>query len=177
MVSTRIVIALGTFLILLGFGSGWIAFSSFPRGYTYFDIATQIGSTYGPCNCPPAADSVEGEFLLAFLPMVASPGPLMAAMVLYPLGFVLAAVSVFRWKVMWLAGALSVIAGVLWFAGVSSSQAAIVEKLEAWSGAGGGGNAYSVWVQLGAYFALAGGGVLLLGFVLSKMDKLDWPIE
>ncbi len=171
------VIALGTFLILLGFGSGWIAFSSFPSGYTYFDIATQIGSTYGPCNCPPAADSVEGEFLLVLLPMVASPGFLMAAMALYPLAFVLAAVSIFRWKTMWLAGALSVTSGVLWFAGVSSNQAAIIENLEAWSGAGGGSSAYSVWVQLGVYFALAGGVVLLLGFLLSKMDRLDWPID
>lgn len=175
MVSTRVMIALGTFIILLGFGSGWIAFSSSPSGYTYFDIATGLGSSYGPCNCPPTSDTIQGEFLLLLLPIVASPGPLIASMIAYPAAFVLAAYSFFRWKVMWAAGALSVFSGALWFTGVYLDQASIVGGLESWSGSGGG--AYSVYVQLGAYFALAGGAVLLLGYVLSKTDKLDWPID
>ncbi len=177
MVSTRIVIIFGTFLLLLGFGSGWVAFSAFPGGYTYFDLATWLGSTYGPCNCPPGSDTIEGVFLLVFIPLMASPGPMMAAMVLYPIGFVVAGVSIFRWKMMWLGGFLSILAGILWFIGVYLSQGTIVEKLEAWSGGGGSSATYTVWVQLGAYFALAGGLVLLLGYLLSRMDRLDWPID
>jgi hypothetical protein len=162
-------------LILLGFGSGWIGFSSYPTGYTYFDLATSIGSAYGPCSCPPTAETAQGEFLLLFIPKLVSPGPLMATMLLYPLSFALAGFSLFRWKWMWVAGILSVLSGLLWFLGVDLSQASIVEGLAAWSHSGTGGGGYSAWVQLGAYFALAGGVILLLGYALSRMDKLEWP--
>ncbi len=174
MVSTWVVIALGTFLIVLGFGSGWIGFSGDPRAYTAFDVGWTIGSAYGPCSCPPTNDTVQGEFLLLLLPALLSPGPFLATMILYPASFVLAAVSFFRWKVMWVAGLLSTLSGLLWIVGVYLSQSSIVAGLEAWSGPGGGGT-FTVWAQIGAYFAVAGGAVLLAGYALSRADKLDWP--
>jgi len=179
MVSTRVVIAASTFLLFLAFGSGWLAFESDNAqfGYTSFAIATTLGSTYGPCACPPSNTSIDGWFWHVIAPLLVAPGELSFAMIAFPTGFVLAAVSLFKWKLMVVAGALSLLSGIFWIVGLNIVQSQVVSSLNSWHGYLGRSVSSAVWAQTGPYFSIVGGVILLAGYVLSRMDILEWPID
>lgn len=179
MVSTRLVIAASTFLLLLAFGSEWLAFESDNAhfGYTTFDIATTLGSTYGPCACPLSNSAIDGWFWHVMAPLLIAPGVLLFAMITFPIGFVLSAVSLFKWKLMVVAGALSLLSGVLWITGLSFVQSQVVYGLNTWHGYLGRNVSSAVWAQPGAYIAIVGGVILLAGYALSRMEMLEMPID
>jgi len=179
MVSTRIVIGLAAFLLFLALGSGWLAFESSDSqyGYTTFDIGSAMGSVYGPCGCPPSNSSIDGRFWQVMVPLLVAPGALSFAFVAFPTALILAVVSLFRWKLMVVAGALSLLSGILWIVGVFIVQAQVVHGLDTWFGYGGRSVSSSVWAQAGAYIAIVSGVVLLAGYALSRMEILDSPID
>ena len=101
----------------------------------------------------------------------------MFAFVAFPVGFVLAFVSLFKWRLMVVAGALSVLSGVSWIGGVNIVQSQVVRGLDTWYGYGGKGVSSAVWAQVGPYIALIAGAVLLAGYALSEMEMLESPID
>ncbi len=166
------VIAIAAFILFTGLGAGWVSSSSAggplfsPAGdHTYMDLIQTIGSTYGLCQCPPSADSLDGKFMLALLPDLVAPGPLAASLVLFPAGVVLGVVSIFRWKLMWMAGVIAIASGLLWFAGYFLVAGQLSQQFPGMS------------VGFGPYQSGVGGAILVVGYVLSKKDKLDWPID
>ncbi len=179
MVSTRIVIAVSAFILFLAFGSEWLAFGSggVQSGYSVLGISSTLGSIYGPCNCPPSNSSVDGWFWHVMAPLLVAPGALSLAMVAFPTGFVLAAVSLFRWKLMVVAGALSLLSGIFWIVGINIVQSQVVHGLNTWYGYAGRSVSSAVWPQAGPYIAIVGGVMLLAGYALSRMDILEWPID
>ncbi|HLQ06348.1 MAG TPA: hypothetical protein VK126_01170 [Nitrososphaerales archaeon] len=179
MVSTRVVIAVSAFVLLLAFGSEWLAFSSNSArfSYTTFDIGTTLGELYGPCACPPSNPSIDGWFWHVMAPLLVAPGPLYFAIISFPVGFVLAVVSLFRWKLMVVAGALSILSGVFWIVGLNIAQTQVVRGLSTWFGYQGVSVSSAVWAQAGPYIAVFGGVILLSGYVLSRMDILEWPVD
>src|SRR5713226_2046981 len=124
MVSARVVIAVSAFMLLLAFGSEWFAFSSDVSlfVYTTFDMGTTLGEVYGPCACPPSSSSIDGWFWHVTAPLLVAPGPLSFAIVSFPIGFALAVVSLFKWKLMVVAGALSLLSGISWIGGLSIAR-------------------------------------------------------
>ncbi|HEV2225924.1 MAG TPA: hypothetical protein VGR56_03865 [Nitrososphaerales archaeon] len=179
MVSTRVVIAASTFLLFLAFGSEWLAFKSDNAqfGYTTFAIANTLGSTYGPCACPPSNSSIDGWFWYLIAPILVAPGALLLAMIAFPIGFILSAVSLFKWKLMVVAGAISLPSGILWIIGLNLVQSQVNQGLNSWHGYLGRSVSSAVWAQSGPYIAVVGGVILLAGYVLSRMEILEMPID
>ena len=170
---------MSAFILLLALGSEWLAFSSDSArfGYTTFDIGTTLGEVYGPCACPPSNSSIDGWFWLVMAPLLVAPGLLSFAIVSFPVGFALAIVSLFRWKLMVVSGALSLLSGISWIGGLILAQSEVAHGLSTWYGYRSGGVSSAVWAQAGPYIAVFGGAVLLAGYALSRMDKLEWPID
>lgn len=179
MVSTRVVIIAAVFVVFLALGSDWIAFESGGDGSStgVFGIAESINYAYGPCNCPPATDTIDGQFWLLFLPNVIAPGAPSLSLVAYSAALVLGVASIFRWKLMSVAGLLALASGVLWILGVDIVQNNVAQGLDSWHGYGGRAVVSSVWSPIGPYFAAAGGLVLVVGYFLSRAEKLDYPID
>jgi hypothetical protein len=111
------------------------------------------------------------------VPLLVAPGALLLAFVAFPVGFVLAFVSLFKWRLMVVAGALSFLSGVSWIEGVNFVQSQVVRGLDTWYGYGGKGVSSAVWAQAGPYIALIAGAVLLAGYALSEMEMLESPID
>ena len=176
MVSARVVIAASAFILLLAFGSEWFAFSSNGSrfGYTTFGIGTTLGEVYGPCACLPSSSSIDGWFWHVMAPLLAAPGPVSFAIVSFPIAFALAVVSLFRWKLMAVAGALSLPSGVSWIGGFRIAQSELVNGLNSWYNYQGRSVSSAVWAQAGPYIAVFGGVILLAGYALSRVDKLEW---
>jgi hypothetical protein len=110
-------------------------------------------------------------------PLLVAPGPLSFAIVSFPVGFALAVISLFRWKLMVVAGALSLLSGISWIGGLRFAQSEVAHGLSKWYGYQGGSVSSAVWAQAGPYIAVFGGVVLLAGYALSRLDKLEWPID
>ncbi len=98
-------------------------------------------------------------------------------MVTFPIGFILAAVSLFKWKLMVVAGALSLLSGVFWIVGLKLVQSQVVQGLNSWHGYVGRNVSSAVWAQVGPYIAIVGGVTLLTGYALSRMEILEMPID
>jgi hypothetical protein len=162
-VSTRIVIALAVFIVFLGMGSGWITYGE--KAYTLFDVVGAIGSTYGPCNCPPTSNPDDGRFWQLLLPSLVAPGGFAASLLTYPLGLVLGAVSIFRWKLMVFAGLFSLASGLLWLLALNTFEASQPQVFNA------------VVPPIGPYQVAVGGIILMAGYFLSKAEMLDYPID
>ena len=171
MVSTRLVILLGFFVLFAGIGSPWVAFGSASavQSYDVVTIASTIGQMYGPCGCPPQGDIPYYQFLLLLVPATVAPGPLLATAFLYPAALVVTILSFFRWKLMLVGGLLSTLSGVAWSLGF------------VWIGGWYGGapqiTAYSPWIPVGPYFAVAAGVILVGGFMLTIKERLDSPLD
>ncbi len=99
------------------------------------------------------------------------------AMIAFPIGFVLAAVSLFKWKLMVVAGALSLLSGVFWIVGLNLAQSQVVRGLNSWQGYVGRNVSSAVWAQPGPYVAIVGGMILLAGYALSRIEILEMPID
>jgi len=99
------------------------------------------------------------------------------AIVAFPIGVALAVVSLFKWKLMVVSGALSVLSGILWIGGLNIVQSQVVHSLDTWYCYGGRSVSSSIWAQAGSFIAPAGGAVLLVGFALSEMEILESPID
>jgi hypothetical protein len=110
-------------------------------------------------------------------PLLVAPGALSFAFVASPIGLVLAVVSLFRWKLMVVAGTLSLLSGILWIVGIFIVQAQVVHGLDTWFGYGGRTTSSEVWAQAGPYIAVVGGVILLAGYALSRMEILESPID
>jgi hypothetical protein len=145
--------------------------------YTPDGIGNAIGSVYGACNCPPSNTFIDGEFWQLMIPLLVAPGALSFGMVAFPIGFVLAAASLFRWKLMVVAGALSLLSGVVWILGIFLVQPEVVHGLDTWYGYAGGSVTSSVWAPIGPYMAVVGGTILLLGYALSRREILEYPLD
>lgn len=179
MVSTRVVIGVSAFILFLAFGSEWLAFDSGGNhsGYTTLEIGSAVGSVYGACDCPPSNSSIEGQFWLVMIPFIVSPGAFSLAAVVFPVGFVMAVISLFRWKLMAIAGLLAFVGGLAWIWGVILDQARIVHGLNTWWGYGGRTVSSTVWAPIGPYLAIVGGAILMLGYLLSRREVLEYPID
>jgi hypothetical protein len=110
-------------------------------------------------------------------PLLVAPGALLFAMISLPVGFLLAVVSLFNWKLMVWGGGMSILSGMFWLEGLNIVQPQVVRGLNAWYGYHGGTITSTVWAQAGPYVAVVGGVILLAGYALSKMEKLEYPID
>ncbi|MDA4119626.1 MAG: hypothetical protein OK436_03465 [Thaumarchaeota archaeon] len=81
----------------------------------------------------------------------------------------------FKWKLMLVAGALSLLSGTFWIIGLNLVQSQVVQGLNSWYGYLGRNVSSAIWAQAGPYIAIVGGVTLLSGYALSRMDILEWP--
>jgi hypothetical protein len=110
-------------------------------------------------------------------PLLVVPGPLSFAIISFPVGYVLAVVSLFRWKLMVVAGAVSLLSGISWIGGLKILQSQMVNGLSTWYGYQGRSVSSAVRAQAGPYITVFGGVILLAGYALNRMDVLEWPID
>jgi len=62
----------------------------------------------------------------------------------------------------------------MWIAGVWLAEPGAVAQLDTWYGSS---VPWYFGPGIGTYMTMAGSLVLILGYKLSRMDKLDWPID
>jgi hypothetical protein len=176
-VSTRVVVSIGAFVVFLGIGSTWIAFTQAPEGFNLLGLLSAVGSFYGPCACPPDNTTIQGQFLLLFVPKLVALGPLVLSILIFPIGLVLGFMAIFRWRLAMWAGGASVATAALWIWGTYDISGYLSQGLGRWPGYRGKTVTSSVWPQLGPFQVAAGGAILLAAYFLSRVDKLGWPID
>jgi hypothetical protein len=108
-------------------------------------------------------------------------GPLMIlAYLLSTACLVACVVAVFRWRYMLVAGTLGLAGGSLWTIGIYTIPSSVADQLCSWSGYAGRlvSCASPVeWPGPGPYFMILAGAILLAGYVLSRRDILEVPVD
>ena len=157
MVSTRVVVSLGTFVVFLALGMGWLQSTADPTVvFTSFGIFAVVGSAVGSCHCPPTNDTSSGSIMVALLPYLVPPGSLSPGIILLPIAFLVCLASFFRLKLALLGGLLCVGDGVLWLVATT-----LIPK------------AVGITFSFGPFTAILGGGILLGSYILDKFERLD----
>ena len=158
MVSTRVVVTLGTFVVFLSLGMGWLQSTADPTlVLTTSGIFEVVGSAVGTCHCPPTNDTFSGSVMVALLPYLVPPGSLSPGIILLPIAFLVSLASFFRLKLALLGGLLCVADGVLWLVATS-----LIPK------------AVGITFSLGPFTVIIGGAILLGSYVLDKFERLDF---
>lgn len=174
MVSTRVVIAVGLAALYLSIGTNWLYFSAAGYGVNYADISGNL-ETYAAHGMVFDNTTVDGEIWVTFVPQMASSAALVGSVIAFAVSAVVGVGALFRWKLMSLAGLLAIVSSILWIVGVNAVSANVNAVLNAWLVYTGESAGSSISSQIGPYLAALGGIVLLVGYVLSKMEKLDYP--
>jgi hypothetical protein len=180
MVSTRVVIAAGVAALYFSIGAGWLGVTTTQSTYSYNALTiTGHVSPYLTTGLFPSNSSEDGQIWDVLLPLLVSSAPLLSAGVFFLVAVVLSVVSFFRWKLMVVAGALGILSGGLWIWGIgmigeraSSGLTALCQFQ-----CNAARSSAEFYPQVGAYLAIFGGLVLVMGFVLSRLDRLDYPLD
>jgi len=180
MVSTRVVIALGVAALYFSIGAGWLGVTTTQSTYSYnaITITGQL-SPYLTTGSPPSNSTEDGQIWDALLPLFVSNIPLLSAGAFFLVADVLSVVSFFRWKLMVVAGFLAILSGGLWILGIGmigeSASSRITALCQIQCNAAR--SSAEIYPQVGAYLAIFGGLILVLGFVLSRLERLDYPLD
>ena len=180
MVSTRVAIALGVAALYFSIGAGWLGVTTTQSTYSY-NAMTITGhvSPYLTTGLFPSNSTEDGQIWDALLPLFVSNVPLLSAGVSFLVADVLSVVSLFRWKLMVVAGVLAILSGGLWIWAIgiigesAGSKIAALCQLQC----NAASSSAEIYTQVGAYLAIFGGLILVLGFVLSRLERLDYPLD
>jgi hypothetical protein len=174
--STRIVAIIGIAILYVSAGANWMYFSSAGYGVNYLDV---IGNAENYVYHGNVFDNstIDGETWVAFLPQLTESGVLIGSILMFAASAVLGLVAIFRWRFMPLAGAFAILSGALWVWGIDLVSAKVNSVLNAFLVYTGQSADSSLYPQVGPYIAAAGGVVLLVGFFLGRVEKLDHPLD
>jgi hypothetical protein len=179
-VSTRVVILIGVALFYFSIGAGWLGVATGQSVSSYNGLAvTGRVSPYFTTGLVPSNSSEDGQLWIVLLPLFASSVPILLVGPFFLIAAVVSVISFFRWKLMLVAGILGILSGSLWIWGIdliSQTANSQIEKL-CQINCNAVSSSISVYPQVGTYVAVFGGLVLVLGFVLSRFEKLDYPID
>lgn len=176
MVSTRVVIIIGLAFLYLSFGANWLYLSAAGSGLNVSDLWGYVGP-YVFHGFRPDNSTIDGEIWVVILPPLVSNGALLAAETLYPISLLLGVAALIRWKLMLYAGLLALLTAGLWVWGISLVSANVNSQLNAWLVYHGETGTSSIYPQIGPYLIAFGGIILVAGYVLSKAEKLDYPLD
>jgi hypothetical protein len=176
MISTRVAIIIGLVILYLSAGTNWVYFSAAGYGVNYLDISGNL-QTYASHGMVFDNTTIDGEIWVALLPQLASSAALVGSVIVFAVSAVLGAVSLFRWKLMSLTGLFAIMSGVLWIWGIDIISPNVNSVLHAWLVYTGEPVSSSMYPQIGLYLTALGGFVMLVGYVLSRMEKLDYPLD
>ena len=180
MVSTRVVIAAGVVFLYFSIGAGWIGVTTTQSTYSYNALTiTGHVSPYLTTGLVPSNSTEDGQIWDVLVPIFASNIPLLAAGGFFLVALVLSVVSFFRWKLMLVAGILAILSGCLWLWEIDSISLDASSKIGNLCQIGCNGSRLSseIYPQPGVYLAIFGGLILVIGFVLSRFEKLDYPLD
>ena len=180
MVSTRVVIALGVAALYFSIGAGWLGVTTTQSSYSY-NAMTITGhvSPYLTTGLFPSNSTEEGQIWDVLIPLFVSSVPLLSAGTSFLVAAVLSVVSFFRWKLMVVAGVLAILSGGLWIWGIGMIGESASSKITALCQfqCNAARASAEIYPQLGAYMAILGGIILVLGFVLSRLERLEFPLD
>lgn len=178
MVSTRVVILIGVALFYFSIGAGWLGVATGQSVFSYNALGvTGRVSPYLTTGLVPSNSSEDGQVWIILLPLFVSSVPILLAGVFFLVALVLSVVSFFRWRLMLVAGIFGILSGSLWIWGIDLISQTAISQIEKACQINCNAVSFSVYPQVGAYLAIFGGSVLILGFVLSKFEKLDYPLD
>lgn len=176
MVSARVVILIGLVFLYLSFGVNWVYFSATGYGVNYSDVVGYLGP-YVSHGYLPDNSTIDGEIWVVLVPQLVSNGALLASVIVFPASAILGVVALFRWKLMVYSGLLALLCGGLWVWGIDLVSARVNSQLDAWLVYAGEAADSSVGSQVGPYIFAFGGLVLVAGYLLSRAEKLDHPLD
>jgi hypothetical protein len=179
-VSTRVVIALGVAALYFSIGAGWLGVTTTQSTYSYnaMTITGQV-SPYLTTGLFPSNSTEDGQIWDALLPLFVSSVPLLSAGEFFLVSAVLSVISFFRWKLMVVAGVLAIFSGGLWIWGIGTIDESASSRITALCQVqcNAARSSADVYPQVGAYLAIFGGLILVLGFVLSRLERLEYPLD
>ena len=180
MVDTRIPIVAGIFIVVLSLGAFWLSIGG-PQGagYNAFDMAGMVGGYIGgqQVNPPSYTQQDYNAYVQAVLPpLIVGNWELDVAMIALTAGMILSFASFAKWTLSRVAGILELAGALLWFSGVSAIGQEASARLAEWAGSGGS-TQVSVNADWGTYIAAAGGVFLLADYFLTRIGKLDAPVD
>lgn len=193
MVSTWIVATIGIGFALFAFITPWaqvVDSNGFVEAtFSPPDLASAVGDTYGPCGCPPTSSlpqnasqgepmgATGGVALGAIVPALVSPTFLAAGAWVFPCAFLLAFLSIFRWKLMVVSGLLFLASGALWVAGMAVEASHVNSAIAQWTGQAQGYVPPTIGTSFGMYLALLSGVTLTAGYFLAGRDVVERPLD
>jgi hypothetical protein len=177
-VSTRVVIAIGVAIFYFSIGAGWLGVVTNQSVFSYnaFEVTGHV-SPYLTTGLVPSNSTEDGQVWTILLPLFVSNVPILLAGAFFLAAAVFSVISFFRWKLMLLAGILGTLSGVLWVWGIGEIVQAAGSQIDKLCQLNCRAMSFSIFPQVGAYLAVFGGSVLILGFVLSKFEKLEYPLD
>ena len=147
------------------------------------DLASAVGETYGPCGCPPWATLAQNSSLVgmpydadqlvaleALVPALVSPTLLAAGAWTFPFAFLLAFLSLLRWRIMIFSGLIFIASGALWIVGMAAEANHVNSMLAQWAGQAPGYIPPTINSYFGPYLSLLTGFILAVGYLLVKRD-------
>jgi len=176
LVSTRLVIVFGSFISFLAFSLPWLWLflgGNLAGVYGPFDFAGALGNQYGPCSCPSSTPTP----VQVVVPLLVKLTPLAVGGWVFPFAFVFALLSIWRWNIMLVSGALHLVAGVSWVLGTVVEGGYLSSTLDRLEGLSNTSTSYSFSLGYGPYAAIFVGLLLTLGYILSKRDVLVRPTD
>ena len=167
---------MGIAILYLSTGMSWLSVSGGGTSSqsSPLDLSSVAQTHWGLSGGTPTNDSLSGMVYQIFLSAFATSGFLLMGGLLFPVVMVLSIISLFRWKLMALAGLLGVLSVSSWTVGLWLVGPSAVAQLNEWYGST---TSWSFGPGFGTFVTLIGGLVLVLGYALSRMDKLEWPID
>jgi hypothetical protein len=179
-VSTRVVIMAGVAFLYFSIGAGWLGVTTTQSSFSY--NALGITGRVGPfltTGVVPVNSTEDGQIWNVLLPLFVSSVPSLLAGAVFLAAVVLSVVSFFRWRLMLVAGILGILSGFLWIWGIgmiSQSASSGISALCQFQ-CNAARSSAEIYPQVGAYLAVFGGLILVLGFALSVFEKLEYPLD
>lgn len=164
MVSIRIILGFDFFVVLFAVGAAWMVLGG--QYYLLFDVDSMLGGFLGNQQAMTCVQSNLSPIILSNLGLDLS-------LVAVPLGVVLGLAAFSRWALSLPAGAALTLGGLLWIGGLSGIGKEVGSQL-----AGCFENStVAIGPSYGPYVATAAGVLLLASYFLTRIGKLDPPIE
>ncbi|MDG7008355.1 MAG: hypothetical protein JRN06_08960 [Nitrososphaerota archaeon] len=164
-------------MLFISLGAYWLTIRNDPFSgsfaqFTMLCLFGMVGSRTGPTHSSLASTLDFDAYVDSALPpIIAGSWELVTAIIAVVLGLLLGLAAFFKWWLTFPSGLLSISAGVLSIAGVSSTAPAIVASLSEWPGFVGETVSLPVGISFGPYVTIAGGVVLVAAYLLSKENR------
>ncbi len=175
--SARFALFVGLIMLFISLGAYWLTIRNDPFSgsfaqFTMLCLFGMVGSRTGPTHSSLASTLDFDAYVDSALPpIIAGSWELVTAIIAVVLGLLLGLAAFFKWWLTFPSGLLSISAGVLSIAGVSSTAPAIVASLSEWPGFVGETVSLPVGISFGPYVTIAGGVVLVAAYLLSKENR------